>query len=32
MDAFRCRSSYRSFDWDDAATNRTGLRIIVDRP
>jgi formylglycine-generating enzyme required for sulfatase activity len=29
MDAFRCRSSYRSYDWEDAATNRTGFRIVV---
>lgn len=29
MDAFRCRSSYRSFDWEDAATNRLGFRIVI---
>lgn len=30
MDAFRCRSSYRSYDWQDAATNRPGFRVVVD--
>jgi formylglycine-generating enzyme required for sulfatase activity len=30
MDAFRCRSSYRSFDWNDAANNRLGFRIVVE--
>ena len=28
MDAFRCRSSYRSYDWNDAATDRLGFRIV----
>ena len=30
MNAFRCRSSYRSFDHRNLATNRFGLRIVVD--
>lgn len=30
MDAFRCRSSYRSFDWQDAATSRLGFRIVIE--
>lgn len=29
MDAFRCRSSYRSFDWNDTATDRLGFRIVL---
>jgi formylglycine-generating enzyme required for sulfatase activity len=29
MDAFRCRSTYRSWDWKHIATNRFGLRIVV---
>jgi formylglycine-generating enzyme required for sulfatase activity len=29
MDTFRCRSSYRSFDWEDAPTSRSGFRIVV---
>jgi formylglycine-generating enzyme required for sulfatase activity len=29
MDGFRCRSSYRSYDWKDAATNRLGFRIVL---
>jgi len=31
MDAFRCRSSYRSFDWEEIGTNRTGFRIVTDK-
>jgi len=30
MDAFRCRSSYRSFDWEEVGTSRTGFRIVAD--
>ena len=30
MDAFRCRSSYRSFDHGELATNRFGFRVAVD--
>ena len=30
LNAFRCRSSYRSFDHRDLATNRFGFRIAVD--
>ena len=30
MNAFRCRSSYRSWDWRDARTDRTGLRVVVE--
>ena len=29
MDAFRCRSTYRSWDRKDVATNRFGMRIAV---
>lgn len=29
MDAFRCRSSYRSYDWNDTKTNRLGFRIVM---
>ncbi len=29
MDAFRCRSSYRSYDWEEVGTSRTGFRIVV---
>jgi len=29
MDAFRCRSSYRSYDHRDLATNRFGFRVLV---
>jgi len=29
MDAFRCRSSYRSYDWKDAANDHLGFRIVV---
>jgi len=25
MDAFRCRSSYRSYDWEEVGTSRTGF-------
>ncbi len=32
MNAFRCRSSYRSWDWEHLATNRFGFRICVDHP
>jgi formylglycine-generating enzyme required for sulfatase activity len=30
MDAFRCRSSYRSFDHSELRTNRFGFRVAVD--
>lgn len=30
MDAHRCRPSYRSFDWADAAHNRLGFRVAVE--
>jgi len=30
MNAFRCRSCYRSWDWESIATNRFGFRICVD--
>jgi formylglycine-generating enzyme required for sulfatase activity len=30
MDAFRCRSSYRSYDWEEVGTTRTGFRIVAD--
>jgi len=30
MNAFRCRSTYRSYDWKDLATDRFGLRIAAD--
>ena len=30
MDAFRCRSSYRSFDWEEVGTSRNGFRIVAD--
>ena len=30
MDAFRCRSSYRSFDHRELATRKIGLRIVVE--
>jgi formylglycine-generating enzyme required for sulfatase activity len=30
MNAFRCRSCYRSWDWEHMATNRFGFRIRVD--
>jgi formylglycine-generating enzyme required for sulfatase activity len=30
MNAFRCRSSYRSFDHGGLATNRFGFRVAVD--
>ena len=30
MDAFRCRSAYRSFDWKQLGTSRFGLRIVVE--
>lgn len=29
MDAFRCRSSYRSYDWEETATSRNGFRVVV---
>ena len=32
MDAFRCRSSYRSYDWDEIGTSRTGFRIVAEIP
>jgi formylglycine-generating enzyme required for sulfatase activity len=30
VDAFRCRSSYRSFDWEELGTSRTGFRVVID--
>ncbi len=30
MNAFRCRSSYRSFDWNDNATEKLGFRIVTE--
>jgi formylglycine-generating enzyme required for sulfatase activity len=30
MNAFRCRSCYRSWDWETLATDRFGLRICVE--
>lgn len=30
MNAFRCRSSYRSFDYKELATNRFGFRVAMD--
>jgi formylglycine-generating enzyme required for sulfatase activity len=30
MNAFRCRSSYRSFDYRELATNRFGFRVAAD--
>jgi len=30
MNAFRCRSSYRSFDWNDTATEKLGFRVIME--
>jgi formylglycine-generating enzyme required for sulfatase activity len=30
MDGFRCRSSYRSYDWEQIGTSRTGFRIAGD--
>lgn len=32
MNAFRCRSSYRSYDHRDQATDRFGFRVAVDGP
>jgi len=29
MDAFRCRSTYRSYDWKELASNSFGMRIAV---
>jgi formylglycine-generating enzyme required for sulfatase activity len=29
MDAFRCRSSYRSYDWEEIGTSRTGFRVAA---
>jgi formylglycine-generating enzyme required for sulfatase activity len=29
MDSFRCRSSYRSYDWEEIGTSRTGFRVIA---
>lgn len=31
MNAFRCRSSYRSFDWNDTATEKLGFRVIMEK-
>jgi formylglycine-generating enzyme required for sulfatase activity len=30
MDAFRCRSCYRSWDWERVSTNRIGFRVCVE--
>ena len=30
MPAFRCRSTYRSWDWKHLATDRFGLRVVVE--
>jgi formylglycine-generating enzyme required for sulfatase activity len=30
MNAFRCRSSYRSFDWNDTATDKLGFRVVME--
>ena len=30
INAFRCRSSYRSFDWNDTANEKLGFRIIME--
>jgi formylglycine-generating enzyme required for sulfatase activity len=30
MDAFRCRSSYRSYDWEEIGTSRTGFRVVAE--
>jgi hypothetical protein len=30
MDAFRCRSSYRRYDWEEVGTSRTGFRIVTE--
>ncbi len=30
MNAFRCRSSYRSWDWESQATSRFGLRVCAE--
>ena len=30
MEAFRCSSSYLSYDWEEIETNRTGFRIVAD--
>jgi formylglycine-generating enzyme required for sulfatase activity len=30
MDAFRCRSSYRSHDWTDTKTEKLGFRIVLE--
>lgn len=28
--AFRCQSSYRSYDWEEVATSRTGFRVVIE--
>jgi len=30
MNALRCRSTYRSWDWEDSKTNRFGFRVCVE--
>jgi formylglycine-generating enzyme required for sulfatase activity len=30
MNAFRCRSSYRSFDWHDNQTEKLGFRVVME--
>jgi formylglycine-generating enzyme required for sulfatase activity len=32
MNGFRCRSTYRSWDWEQMATSRIGLRICIESP
>ncbi len=29
MDAFRCRSAYRSYDWKELGTSRFGVRVVL---
>lgn len=31
MNAFRCRSSYRSFDWHDNQTEKLGFRVVMEK-
>lgn len=30
MNAFRCRSSYRSFDWNDTVNEKLGFRVVME--
>lgn len=32
MNDFRCRSSYRSFDWNDNITGKLGFRVVMELP